>query len=912
MAPPTALRLLPLPGAEGFVHGLYGLEECRVRGFVRIERAQGSQAPLHIKALTLQLRGLLWTRFLDTVDTFDMVRREKTLFVETQPLLQDTVLMPDELSGAVDIPFELAFPPHDPVPSGHGPAPQLLPPACSVFGQSSLLHSYQAAVEYVLSATLAEAAASTAASLAQTPGPSPAPSPAPSAAPSRGRSRTSSMGGAAAASAAAAPGTDGATTRGRAPGGAAADAAPAGPAPARQTAAGPSLGLGLFAAGLASLFAPPVRTVSVSLAPFVTYDPRLLPTVMHPDPRRWRSAPGAAPIEYDIEVGAIALGPNDPIRFAYRMVVDPESARRGVRVRKVSFVLKETHIVGEGRCCALDDRSRHYAVHKPPARVKGVTELLRWEHVEYSPASHSDFSRSLSSAFGLAFGVGSSSSHPSSSSSLAAAAAAAGGGAVGTTSGARSSSLAASAATGSTASPRPSASHGGATSSGTRGFNGGPGPSSGVLELTHLREPQKSIGTLHRPGTRGGAGDGMYVENATILHVPALGGFAPSTAKPIIPDDDHICKKIRPRKALLQVRHSVQVSIEFIGAEKMSIESGVYLLPVGHDECVRVLDEDPEILPNLDYDKIVGIEVWVPEYSERDPFFPDSLVASPMPSHSNTGNSSPQGSLRAPTTSEYESSAASSLDEDSNGDQERRARDEALSAAARSSSSAASDEHSDASSDLDSSESSSPSDDSYVSAVPESPAPRYEDVVLAPPPSRALSSAPSTELLSAALPQDDLLLRARSQARLASRQGEAYVQDASVPVLESRYLSPSTTPAVNLEDMDPLTRFTYEPLSIATLEEAISEAMRDSIVLDIINLDAYHRGRGIRRYTSDEQASEASSPDVPSRDIVDDGPSWLSPRFDPGSAASLIYTPPRIAASASGGSNSRHDNDTRT
>nr|KAJ3422245.1 hypothetical protein HK105_000535 [Polyrhizophydium stewartii] len=538
MAPPTALRLLPLPGAEGFVHGLYGLEECRVRGFVRIERAQGSQAPLHIKALTLQLRGLLWTRFLDTVDTFDMVRREKTLFVETQPLLQDTVLMPDELSGAVDIPFELAFPPHDPVPSGHGPAPQLLPPACSVFGQSSLLHSYQAAVEYVLSATLAEAAASTAASLAQTPGPSPAPSPAPSAAPSRGRSRTSSMGGAAAASAAAAPGTDGATTRGRAPGGAAADAAPAGPAPARQTAAGPSLGLGLFAAGLASLFAPPVRTVSVSLAPFVTYDPRLLPTVMHPDPRRWRSAPGAAPIEYDIEVGAIALGPNDPIRFAYRMVVDPESARRGVRVRKVSFVLKETHIVGEGRCCALDDRSRHYAVHKPPARVKGVTELLRWEHVEYSPASHSDFSRSLSSAFGLAFG---------------------------------------------------------------------------------------SIGTLHRPGTRGGAGDGMYVENATILHVPALGGFAPSTAKPIIPDDDHICKKIRPRKALLQVRHSVQVSIEFIGAEKMSIESGVYLLPVGHDECVRVLDEDPEILPNLDYDKIVGIEVWVPEYSERDPFFPDSL-----------------------------------------------------------------------------------------------------------------------------------------------------------------------------------------------------------------------------------------------------------------------------------------------
>ncbi|KAJ1327344.1 hypothetical protein BSLG_010686 [Batrachochytrium salamandrivorans] len=268
MAPATSLQFLELPGSNGFIHGLYGLEACAIRGLIRVQH--NPLKPLRIKRLWLSLRGLLWTRFLDTVVTFDMVRREKVLFEEHIDLLQDAEIDLDELSalgGMLDVPFEIAWPLHEPLTSGHGPSNQLLPPSCAIFGQSGSLHHYQAQVEYTLAASLIESTLS------------------------RSVSGTLSQ----------EPKSNDTEVVGR-------DA--------------PMSGLRL---GLTSSLS--VAAASLGLG--------------------WRSSPGMVPIEYDIEVGPIVLGPNDPIRFAYRMIVDNESARQGVRVSKVSFILKETHILGK-------------------------------------------------------------------------------------------------------------------------------------------------------------------------------------------------------------------------------------------------------------------------------------------------------------------------------------------------------------------------------------------------------------------------------------------------------------------------------------------------------------------------------------------------------------------------------------
>ncbi|KAJ8328346.1 hypothetical protein O5D80_003704 [Batrachochytrium dendrobatidis] len=745
MAPSTSLQFLELPGSNGYIHGLYGLEACTVRGLIRIQHP--IQKPLYIKRLKLTLKGLLWTRFLDTVVSFDMVRREKVLFEICVDVLQDAEIDKNEiniLSGILDVPFEIAWPLHDPVTNGHGPSHQLLPPSCTVFGQSGSLHHYQSNVEYTLTATLVESAV-------------------PLSSIKSGNSLNSST----------------------------ADLDTADGSSGHRSGFSASLGAAAATFGLGSLFAPPVRTCILPISPFVVYDARMLPIIMHPDPRRWRSSPGMVPIEYDIEVGPIALGPNDPIRFAYRMIVDSESARLGVRVKKVTFILKETHIVGEDRCCIMDDQQQYYHIHQPPARVKGVTELLRWEHTEYNPISQSD-----------SVATGKPESGYLRDSTTA-----------GSASGLRASS---------SSGPRLS-SYQNSSLSRQVSFQ----QNTAAFELLPLRESQKSVEVMSRPGTRGGAGDGLYVENETTLYIPSLGGFTATTAKPVIPSENYICQKLNPREAILQVRHSVHVTIDFIEAERISIESGVYLLSVGHEECAYVLDNHPEILPTLDYDKIVGIETWVPEYSAQDQVFMDSC-SSLLHSQQHDSDSYSSHSFH-PVVPERSHSidTTHSLLPHRQSDAQSIISDDMYST------------------DTDLYGDSNPS----RNMIPDSPTPRYEDIMRAP--ISTQSSVTTTKLDNNDTSHNYLDNNSNNISVSHDRLYQPYSTESlpSIPLNSAACIShspdsttsnsdrspmtvlKSTSLANSNEDQnairDPLTWFASEPPSIMPLEEALSEAMQD-------------------------------------------------------------------------------------
>jgi hypothetical protein len=121
----------------------------------------------------------------------------------------------------------------------------------------------------------------------------------------------------------------------------------------------------------------------VAIAPFLIWDPRLMALIMHTDERIWKSHVGAKPIEYEIEVGSMVFGPNDVLKFSYRMLVNSQFARCGIRIRKVQFILKEYHWIGEDRCCVKDDQ--HDWAHGRPFRVRGQRELCRWAQIEYPP-----------------------------------------------------------------------------------------------------------------------------------------------------------------------------------------------------------------------------------------------------------------------------------------------------------------------------------------------------------------------------------------------------------------------------------------------------------------------------------------------------------------------------------------------
>lgn len=97
------------------------------------------------------------------------------------------------------------------------------------------------------------------------------------------------------------------------------------------------------------------RQAHVTLKSFPVYDPRLLPFLLMPEERIWKSHLGSTPVEYDITISNGVFGPGDVLKLSYKLLVNYHLALRGARVRRIHFALKEMHTVGEDRCCAQDD-----------------------------------------------------------------------------------------------------------------------------------------------------------------------------------------------------------------------------------------------------------------------------------------------------------------------------------------------------------------------------------------------------------------------------------------------------------------------------------------------------------------------------------------------------------------------------
>jgi hypothetical protein len=113
--------------------------------------------------------------------------------------------------------------------------------------------------------------------------------------------------------------------------------------------------------------------------------------------------------------------------------------------------------------------------------------------------------------------------------------------------------------------------------------------------------------------------DGIYVDRTVNIEMPDLGVFAPSTGRILIPPDDNVCKNVRPRAAFCQIRHIVQVTVELLYGESITVDANIYLSSISKKRCLELLETEGEVLPSLDYEKLIGLQEWVPEYHREDP-----------------------------------------------------------------------------------------------------------------------------------------------------------------------------------------------------------------------------------------------------------------------------------------------------
>ncbi|KAI8611192.1 hypothetical protein BC830DRAFT_679808 [Chytriomyces sp. MP71] len=126
---------------------------------------------------------------------------------------------------------------------------------------------------------------------------------------------------------------------------------------------------------------PPSTKARVEVTPFLVHDARQLPIILQPDSKRWRSAPGDSPVEYELEIGATTIGPNDSFEFRYRLAVARDAAAKGVKVKKVCLLLREHRSLGT---------SVRSIVPPQYKCVRSSTEITRWEFEETDPPSAND------------------------------------------------------------------------------------------------------------------------------------------------------------------------------------------------------------------------------------------------------------------------------------------------------------------------------------------------------------------------------------------------------------------------------------------------------------------------------------------------------------------------------------------
>ncbi|KAJ3122825.1 hypothetical protein HK098_002439 [Nowakowskiella sp. JEL0407] len=107
------------------------------------------------------------------------------------------------------------------------------------------------------------------------------------------------------------------------------------------------------------------------IKPWLVFDPKLIPRLLFPDSKKWRSAPDSEPIEFDIDFSSIVMGPSDKVKFNYRLAVSQKAARHGVRLHTVKLNIREFHYVG-------DTRGNY---------IRGVQEIFKWSQFEGPAAS---------------------------------------------------------------------------------------------------------------------------------------------------------------------------------------------------------------------------------------------------------------------------------------------------------------------------------------------------------------------------------------------------------------------------------------------------------------------------------------------------------------------------------------------
>ncbi|KAI9203587.1 uncharacterized protein BJ171DRAFT_137120 [Polychytrium aggregatum] len=369
-----------------------------------------------------------------------------------------------------------------------------------------------------------------------------------------------------------------------------------------------------------TFYRPGPRTASERVEGFVVYDPRLIPRILHPETRQWRSAPRAYPCEYDVDVQPTVLGPGDDLHFNYRVSISSDAANEGIRIKRVRLLLREHHLVGDNR----------------GSYVRGVLEILRWEQNE-GPDAHP-----VMGGYELAeLRPRSEMIVPKNRMSLES-----DGGSVGTDSG-----------------PGPSRrslnsfdDHAGSSSS-RRDLGDAPMGLNFSNDSVDSQPRRHHFYASYRPsllprlGGYGGGGDGLYAETEVVLRIPSRGGFYPTTPRSNeepLPDHDI---QTGQTPARIDVKHSIQITIELEGAEKIVVECGCCLTSVGKKECAALLESEPHLVPTLDYDKVVGGEVWHPPYSEHQSDFDIAAAAAaaalPDPRNSQTRRrSNPRSDMR--------------------------------------------------------------------------------------------------------------------------------------------------------------------------------------------------------------------------------------------------------------------------
>ncbi|ORY53112.1 hypothetical protein BCR33DRAFT_845342 [Rhizoclosmatium globosum] len=324
------------------------------------------------------------------------------------------------------------------------------------------------------------------------------------------------------------------------------------------------------------------------------------------------SIPCDSPLEYEIELCATTIGPQDDLTFRYRLAVARDAAARGVRVKKVSLVLREHKTMGSTISTLIPSTYKC---------IKSSSEVTRWEFEE------ADFRKTLlrdREVFGNADdriqdfegveieGDGELSNDEGDEDNLD------------DGRGRRISNQ----PKGRTIKVNPRLTSKPVTPANRnqkqKGFN------AGFVEMSELRPRRKMVDGLssytpsHTLSTNASTYDHTF--RPQTFSDGWSGGLVVMAYTQLVYPNPH--QHMYQTVPYLEVKHTLQVRVEMYGVEKPIVhECWAVVASIGKRGVFGVLDNRVELMPTMDYDKVVGNDVWVPRYEREDPFLGDLVPA---------------------------------------------------------------------------------------------------------------------------------------------------------------------------------------------------------------------------------------------------------------------------------------------